>query len=130
MPTQPTLVLIVDDFVDAREMYAEYLTFRGYRVATADSGAAALESIRREVPAVVLMDIEMRGMSGSDVLRALRADPALAGLPVIAFTAHALEHERVAQLLDGFDAVITKPCLPDDLVLLVERILSQDGATS
>jgi CheY-like chemotaxis protein len=104
-------------------MYADYLAFCGYRVATADSGESALECIRREKPAVVLMDIQMPGLSGADTLRIIRADPALEGLPVLAFTAHALEHEKVEQLVAGFDAVVVKPCLPDDLVALIGQIL-------
>jgi CheY-like chemotaxis protein len=118
------LILFVDDFDDARDMYGQYLAFVGYRVQMAASGAEAVHLANANPPALVLMDIEMPDMSGGDALRLLRANPALASIPIIAFTAHALEHERVAQLVDGFDGVIPKPCLPDDLVTLIEPFLT------
>jgi two-component system cell cycle response regulator DivK len=120
------LVLLVDDFTDGREMYEEYLTFRGIRVVTADSGTAAvLLANGADRPAVILMDLEMRGMSGTIAMRTLRQNPLLASVPILAFTAHALEAERQKAILDGFDAVIPKPCLPDQLVALIEPYLAQ-----
>ena len=118
------LILLVDDFADAREMYTEYLEFRGYRVIAAASGAEALKAAATERPAVILMDLEMRHMSGTDAMRLLRADPRFASVPVVAFTAHALETERRIALINGFDAVIPKPCLPDELVTLLAPFLA------
>ena len=118
------VVLIVDDFRDGLEMYQEYLLFRGYNVVAARSGAEALDAARRRHPAVILLDLSMPGMNGTEVLRALRADPSFDAVPVVAFTAHALEDERATALLNGFDEVIAKPCLPDDLGLAVDRLLA------
>lgn len=119
------LILFVDDFEDARDMYGEYLAFVGYRVEMAASGEEAVRLARLHTPALILMDIEMPDMTGGDALRLLRADPTLAGVPVIAFTAHALEHELAAHMVEGFDATIPKPCLPDDLVTLIEPFLAK-----
>jgi len=124
------LILLVDDFADAREMYAEYLAFRGYRVVTAASGACALKAASEERPAIILMDLEMRQMSGREAMRSLKADPRFAGVPIVAFTAHTLEAERSQALYDGFDAVIPKPCLPDELVTLIQPFLASDRAAS
>ena len=116
---------MVDDFDDAREMYADYLAFRGYRVVTASSGAEALAVAHLpERPALILMDLRMFGMSGSDAMRALRSEPEFADVPIVAFTAHALDDERDNAILEGFDAVIAKPCLPDELALLIDQYLS------
>ena len=122
--TSSPLILLVDDFRDALEMYAEYLRFRGFRVATAASGAQAVTvASGAERPAIILMDLEMRGMSGTEALRILRGNPALAAVPIVAFTAHALAAEHAIALRDGFDGVIPKPCLPDQLVTLIEPYL-------
>jgi two-component system, cell cycle response regulator DivK len=119
-----SLILLVDDFEDAREMYAEYLSFRGYRIVTAASGAEALRVAHLpDRPTLILMDIRMLGMDGTAAMQSLRLEPAFAGVPIIAFTAHALRSEHDAALLAGFDAVIAKPCLPDELVTLIQPFL-------
>jgi CheY-like chemotaxis protein len=119
------LILLVDDYRDGREMYAEYLLFRGFRVAVASSGAQAVAlASGSERPAVILMDLEMSGMSGADALRAIRANPALIRVPILALTAHAMSAEREAAIRSGFDDVIPKPCLPDELVAIIDRYLA------
>ena len=117
------LILLVDDFTDAREMYAEYLAFRGFAVLTAASGPEALALARSERPTLILMDIGMRGMTGTEAMQLLRAEPVFAGVPIIAFTAHAMAREQMQALTDGFDAVIPKPCFPDQLVTLIQPYL-------
>jgi two-component system cell cycle response regulator DivK len=121
---ESSLILLVDDFDDAREMYAEYLEFRGYRVVTAASGAQALEVAHLpERPTLILMDLRMLGMDGAAALRSLRSEAAFADVPIIAFTAQAMRDEREAAIRDGFDAVIAKPCLPDELITLIHPFL-------
>jgi two-component system, cell cycle response regulator DivK len=119
------LILLVDDFDEALDMYREYLEFRGYRVATARSGQQAIDVAATERPALIFMDLRMPRMSGTEALHLLRNDPTFSAVPIIAFTAHALEDERRHALRDGFDEVISKPCLPEDLVAAVDRILAQ-----
>ena len=120
-PTQ-ALVLIVDDFEDALEIYQRSLTFKGYRVVVAHSVAEALSVAADVRPAMIFMDLRMPQMSGTEALHQLRADPGFHHVPIVALTAHALEDERMAALADGFDDVIAKPCNPDDLIDAVERI--------
>jgi CheY-like chemotaxis protein len=117
------LILLVDDFTDAREMYAEYLAFRGYAVVTAASGHEAVALALTERPKLILMDLNMRGMTGTEAMRLLRAEPACQGVPILAFTAHAMAAEQVQAISEGFDAVIAKPCLPDQLVELIQPYL-------
>ena len=64
----------------------------------------------------------MPQMTGTEAMRLLRRDPAFMGIPIVAFTAHALADEQAAALAAGFDEVITKPCSPDDLIIAVERL--------
>jgi two-component system cell cycle response regulator DivK len=117
-------ILLVDDYEDGLEMYREYLTFRGYRVVLARNGEDAIVQARAHRPDVILLDIRMPGMTGTDAMRVLRADSALLQTPIVALTAHALDAERKEALAAGFDEWIPKPCLPEQLVLVVERILS------
>ena len=118
------LVLIVDDYEDAREMYAEYLQFSGFRVAEARNGLEAMEKAFALRPAVILMDLSLPVMDGWEATRRLKKDPRTRSIPVVALTGHALDgHSREAEDA-GCDAYVTKPCLPDDLVREVQRILS------
>lgn len=119
-------ILLVDDFEDGLEMYREYLTHRGHHVIVARNGAEAVEQARRHQPAVILLDIRMPVMTGTDALRELRSDPVFSGVPIIALTAHAFESERRALLAAGFDDLIPKPCLPDQLAAVVEHLLAND----
>jgi two-component system cell cycle response regulator DivK len=115
-------ILLVDDFEDGLEMYREYLTYRGYQVVVARNGEEAILQARKHRPDVILLDIRMAVMTGTAVMRVLRADPSFERTPIIALTAHALDGERVAALAAGFDELIPKPCLPDQLVLAFERV--------
>ena len=117
-------ILLVDDFPDALEMYEEYLTFKGYQVVTAADGPSAIKAAQEHQPDLVLMDLQMPVIDGTTALQILRADARFNHVPIAALTAHAMEDERVAALLAGFDAVIPKPCLPDELVVAVEQLLA------
>ena len=118
------LILLVDDFDDAREMYAAYFALEGFNAVTARSADEAIALALKERPAVILMDLEMGGTSGTTAMQRLREDSAFTGVPIIAFTAHAMEKEHDRAIRDGFDAVITKPCTPDDLVALLAPYLA------
>ena len=111
-------------------MYAEYLAFNGYRVVTAMNGRAAVEAASVETPALIFMDIRMPVMTGVEALHLLRTNPTLSSVPIIALTAHALEDERAAAMLEGFDDVIVKPCIPDELVAAARRWLAAGRSAS
>jgi CheY-like chemotaxis protein len=118
-------ILLVDDFEDGLAMYEEYLTYRGFHVLVARSGEEAIAQARLHRPDVILLDIRMPGMTGTQALHILRADPSFVNMPIIALTAHALDEERRLALSEGFDAVIAKPCLPDALAAAMERMLRE-----
>jgi two-component system cell cycle response regulator DivK len=121
-------ILLVDDFEDGLEMYQEYLIYRGFQVAVARGGEEAVTKARSHRPDVILLDLRMPGMTGTEAMRILRADSSFANTPIIALTAHAMDEERRAALGAGFDEVIAKPCLPDALVTTLERVLTDRTA--
>jgi len=129
MTTTPKpLVLVVDDYQDAREMYAEYLSFSGFRVEEASTGAEAIEKAFALRPDVILMDLSLPGMDGWTATRRLKNDDRTKGIPVVALTGHALAGASEGARQAGCDAFVTKPCLPDELVVEVRRMLHRrDG---
>ena len=121
---QKPLILIVDDFQDNREMYAEYLGFSGFRVAEAGDGHEALDKAFTLLPDLIVMDLSLPGIDGWEATRRLKSDPRSRGIPVIALTGHALSGNQRGALEAGCDAFVTKPCLPDALVAEVRRMLA------
>jgi two-component system cell cycle response regulator DivK len=120
------LVLVVDDYSDAREMYCEYLQFSGFRVAEARNGLEALEKAFELVPDLILMDLSLPTMDGWEATRRLKADARTKLIPVVALTGHALAGYSDGAKKAGCDAFVAKPCLPDELVAEVRRML--DGS--
>lgn len=118
------LVLVVDDVAHGREIFAEYLEFRGFRVATASDGLEALEKSFELRPDVILMDLSLPELDGWEATRRLKEDPRTSGIPVIALTAHALQSAHDRAKAAGCDAVVTKPCIPKDLEAEVRRQLA------
>ncbi len=129
MTEQGPLILVVDDYEDAREMYAEYLRFCGFRVAEARNGNEALEQAFSLMPNLILMDLSLPGMDGWEATRQLKADPRTARIPVVALTGHALAGASEGAKRAGCDSFVTKPCLPDDLVVEVRRMLGLPQTT-
>jgi CheY-like chemotaxis protein len=117
------LVLIVDDYAEGREICAEYLAFRGYRVATAEDGEDALDKTRTLRPDVIIMDLSLPRLDGWEATRRLKGDDSTRRIPIIALTAHALASARERAIAAGCDAVVTKPCPPQDLEAEVKRRL-------
>jgi CheY-like chemotaxis protein len=117
------LVLVVEDYADAREMYAEYLRFTGFRVAEARNGQEALARAQELRPDVVLMDLALPLMDGWEATRRLRVDPRTSQVLIVALTGHALAGHAEGARRAGCDAFVTKPCLPDDLVDVIRRLL-------
>jgi two-component system cell cycle response regulator DivK len=116
-------VLLVDDYPDAREMYTEYLEFSGYEVIGAGNGVEALERAVDAAPDIILMDLSLPVMDGWEATRRLKADQRTASIPVVALTGHALAGISEGAKKAGCDAFVTKPCLPEDLVREIKKIL-------
>jgi two-component system cell cycle response regulator DivK len=122
------LVLVVEDYEDAREMYAAYLSFSGYRVAEATNGIEAIEKAIELTPDIILMDLALPRMDGWEATRRLKMDERTRHIPIVALTGHALAGHAEGARRAGCDSFVTKPCLPDALVAEIHRMLAErDG---
>lgn len=122
-------VLLVDDYPDAREMYCEYLQYSGFEVIEAENGMEAIERAAENAPDIILMDLSLPVMDGWEATRRLKADPRTARIPVVALTGHALAGISEGAKEAGCDAFVTKPCLPEELVKEIRKVLD-GGLTS
>jgi CheY-like chemotaxis protein len=111
-----TRIAVVEDNPDNRLLVRVMLEDR-YELDEYESGPDALAGLRRVLPHLVLLDISLPGMDGTEILRHIRADDALRALPVIALTAHAMAGDREKYLGLGFDDYVTKPILDEELLL-------------
>jgi len=118
------LVLVVDDFADNREMYSEYLTYSGYDVIEAKNGKEALEAAQARAPDIIIMDLSLPAMDGWEATRRLKADDRTRRIPVVALTGHALAGHSQGAREAGCDSFLAKPCLPDQLVAEIKRMLA------
>ena len=118
-------VLIVDDEFGLAEVVAEMLQERGFEVALAINGQIALEIIGEQVPDLLLLDCMMPILDGAGVVRALRADPRTAGLPIILMTA--LPHVVPPEVEATACALLKKPFSPAELFAAIERCLDGRG---
>jgi len=123
-------VLLVDDYPDAREMYTEYLEFSGFEVVEAGNGMEALQRAIDASPDIILMDLSLPVMDGWEATRRLKADERTASIPVVALTGHALAGISEGAKKAGCDAFVTKPCLPEDLVREIRKILDNPPSHS
>jgi CheY-like chemotaxis protein len=123
MPTAGPLILIVDDNLDAREMYGMYLQHQGFRWAEAVNGVDAITQTHVEKPALILMDATMPRMDGWEAVKQLKQDPQTKGIPLIMLTAHAFQEHRDPAAEVGADAFLAKPVLPDQLAAEIRRVL-------
>ena len=120
------LVLIVDDSLHTRELYTEYLTFRGLGVLTAPDGEAGLALALTLKPDVIVMDLAMPGLNGITVTHRLKQHPRTRRIPVIVLTGYAFRAIQQGALEAGADVFLTKPCLPEDLERSVRDMLSRN----
>ena len=121
--TRRLLILLVDNHLDTREMYAEYLQARGYDVVSCGDSEECLDLALKHRPDLILTELRMDRLNGIEVVTRLKAERSLASIPVVALTASVLPFERKAALVAGFSRVIPKPCMPEDLEREVATIL-------
>ena len=116
-------IAVVEDNPDNR-LLVQVILEPLYEVVEYETGFAALAGLPQDKPDVVLLDISLPEMDGSEVLRRIRADPQLRPLPVIALTAHAMSGDREKYLGAGFNDYVTKPIVDENILLAaIQRLL-------
>ena len=115
---QSPLILLVDDHKD--NAINDFLQFKGYQIINAYNGIEALEQVRKELPELILMDIQMPYLDGLEVIRQLRADSQLAHIPIIAITALARPEDKKRCLEAGANDYLSKPLSLKQLVSTIE----------
>jgi len=117
-------ILIVEDNEKNMKLARDVLQVRGYATLEATTGEEGVRLARERRPDLVLMDIQLPGISGIEALRQLRADPATSAIPVLAVTASVMEQDRRQITAAGFDAYVGKPINLKDFLEAVRRALA------
>lgn len=121
-------VLVVDDEEDIRNLLSHHLTREGFTVRVFATGAEVLAVAPALKPSLVLLDLMLPGMQGTEICRRIRADPALANVPVIMLTARGEELDRVVGFEVGADDYVTKPFSSRELMLRIRAVLRRHSA--
>src|SRR5512144_2382327 len=120
-------IVVADDDADIRDLVVFKLQQSGHEVVSVVDGAAAVEACRDLLPDLALLDVMMPGMSGFEACLELRADPALAAIPVILLTARAQESDIEQGFNVGADDYVVKPFSPRELASRVAAVLERSG---
>ncbi|MEO8356871.1 MAG: response regulator [Chloroflexota bacterium] len=123
MISTPKTVLIIEDEEDAAELFAEMMRVSGFRVLKTSNSAPAIGMMSSEKPDVIILDIMMPEISGLDILRQMRRDPQLAGIPVVVVSAKSMPTDIKDGMEAGASTYLTKPVGFLELRQAVERAL-------
>ena len=121
-------IIVVDDEVDVADLISFHLKKAKYEVLTVADGAQALSLIRSEMPALVVLDLMLPGISGLEICRALKSDSKTAPIPVIMLTAKVEEVDRIVGFELGADDYVVKPFSPREFVLRVNAVVRRNSA--
>jgi CheY-like chemotaxis protein len=119
------LVLIVEDNEKNRKLVRDVLAFKGYRLAEAETGEEGVRLARELRPALILMDIQLPGISGIEALTQIRADESTRAIPVMAVTASAMSTDRSKIIAAGFDGYQSKPINVKAFLEAVQAVLAR-----
>jgi two-component system cell cycle response regulator DivK len=121
------LILIVEDNPRNLKLLRDTLQVKGYQAIDAGTGEKGVQLARERQPALVLMDIQLPGISGIEALGQLRADPSTRSIPVIAVTASVMAQERQKVMAAGFDGFQGKPISMRELLETIRGVLAGPG---
>ena len=116
-------VLIVDDNETNRKLFSALLQKNGFETIEAENGATGIKMAKEHLPSLILMDIQMPVMDGLTAMKALRAEPETASIPVIALTSYAMKEDQGKFLAEGFDGYISKPTDKNAFIAAVLKML-------
>ena len=111
-----TRALVVDDYDDAREMYAEFLAYKGFDVVQAENGLQALALAKSLLPDLIVLDLALPDIDGIEITRRLKESEATAAIPIVMLTANAQSRMLDEARRAGCAAVLVKPCTPEELL--------------
>jgi len=114
-------ILIVEDQADNRRILRDLLTSAGYEIIQAENGEEALVAAARDLPDLILMDIQLPLLDGYEATRRIKADPALRAIPVIVVTSYALSGDEAKARAAGCDDYVTKPFSPRALLAKIRE---------
>ena len=120
-------ILIIDDDIDTLKLVGLMLERQGFKIAVASNGTLGISRASAERPDLILLDVMMPDLDGYEVTRRLRADPALAHIPIIMFTAKTMVDDKVAGFEAGVDDYLTKPTHPAELTAHVKAVLARSA---
>ncbi len=124
-PRGRPLILVAEDNLANVTTVADFLRAKGYEVAVAEDGLAAVEKTKEERPDLILMDIQMPGIDGLEATRRIRSDKSLGRIPIVALTAHAMPGDRERCLEMGANDYMTKPVRLQELAAAIETQLAK-----
>lgn len=126
----PARILVIEDNRENLELMTYLLDASGFLTLTAADGVEGLKVLRRELPDLILCDLQMPRMDGYEVAREIRGDPRLAKLPLVAVTAYAMRGDRDRVLKAGFDGYISKPIVPEEFVSQIQLFVCSAPSAS
>ena len=122
------LILIVEDNEKNRKLARDILQVKNYRTIEAETGEAGLELVSKEIPDLVLMDIQLPGINGIQALKKLRESEATRAIPVLAFTASVMPQDRREIMEAGFNGFVAKPINLKEFVAAIGAALGRNPA--
>ena len=120
---KPKRILLVDDYPDTLDIWGLFLRSLGYQVLTAENGLDAVYLAELERPDIVVLDLELPGITGFEAAVRLRQSPSTSDIPLIAATGYSHARQLDRARASGFDSIVVKPCDPFALAAEIERVL-------
>ena len=123
-PSRQT-VLLAEDHADTRMFYAELFRMSSFEVIEAGRGDHALTLAREQMPALIITDLSLPGISGFELAKALKGDDATKAIPILCLSGYSDSDTTDAATASGIDRLLVKPCLPDDLLAHARDLIKQ-----
>jgi two-component system, cell cycle response regulator DivK len=122
------LILIIEDNDKNRKLVRDVLQAKGYKTIEAETAEEGIKLAMEQLPALILMDIQLPGMDGITALKQLKANVTTKSIPVIAVTASAMTYKRQTMLAEGFDGYQSKPISVKDFLAEIERVFASPAS--
>jgi CheY-like chemotaxis protein len=122
------LILIIEDNDKNRKLVRDVLQVKGYKTIETETAEDGIKLAIEQLPALILMDIQLPGMDGITALKQLKANTTTKSIPVIAVTASAMTYKRQTMLAEGFDGYQSKPISVKDFFGEIERVLASQAS--